>query len=353
MGDFKIEERLNEVISLWNYSLTVCASNIFEKDAPYVFLEVGRAAIDKLKEAGVVLVKDTPADTLNAVYSYFSEHGYFKDARARDTGEKFEGRWGILELYEKWPVDFDSCCWAIHNDAFNSHACFCYNVIRYALNAGFGLDLKFLGSEFRKDAGEVFIKAALVPASQEVVKSLSLLKQLGRCSEDRERVSHGFRRAIEMSLDAIVSADQYGRIILWNPAAEKITGYSGKEAKGLSIDILVPDEYRERHRTSMERFLSKGESMLIGKVTETEALRKDGTRFPIEMSLSSEKVDERWVFTAVIRDITGRKKLEDELRKRLLDMERINKLMVGREMRMEELREEIRELRSKIQAQGK
>ena len=75
-------------------------------------------------------------------------------------------------------------------------------------------------------------------------------------------------------------------------------------------------------------------------------MKKDGTRFPLELSLSAREMDERWTFIGVIRDVTLRRKLERELEQRLTEMERMNKVMVGRELKMEELRKEIRKLRT-------
>lgn len=155
-----------------------------------------------------------------------------------------------------------------------------------------------------------------------------------------------FKAAVDISLDAIVGADEGGGITLWNRAAARMFGYSEAEAVGNRLDIIMPEEYREAHRKGMERFLATGESKVIGRLVELEGLRKDGLRFPVELSLSAEKLDGSWKFIGVIRDVTMRRKLENELEQRLAEMERMNRVMVGREIKMEELRREIRGLRA-------
>lgn len=341
------EERLNGVMSLWSRALSECVTGVLGDKATYIWNEVGRVAVERLREEGVELLRDDPVDTVNSIYSYFTDNGYFKEARARRTGSGPDTV-ELYELYEKWAVDFNLCRYPAYEDDLSAHACFCHHVVRYALNSKFSLDLKFLSTDPGKDAGEVFIKARFVPASGRVLESTRLLNEMNWF----EKSAEDFSRAIDMSLDGIVSADESGRVILWNPAAERIIGYSRKEAMGLPIESIVPPEYRERHREGFKRFLSTGHGALIGKVTEVEGLRKDGTRFPLEMSLTAEKSGGRWVFTAVVRDISYRKNLEDRLREKLCEMERLNKLMVGRELKMEELRAEIRTLRAKVAVQN-
>lgn len=334
------EERLNMVVSLWSRALSECVVSVIGNKAPYIWKEVGRIALERLREDGVELLRDDPVDTVNSVYSYFIECGYFQEVRARRS----ESEPDTLEIYEKRSPNFNLCCFKPYEEEFDAEPCFCYQIMRYALNSKFSLDLRFIVSDIREGSREVFRKAQLVPASDRVLESARLLNEVNRL----QKTANDFSWAIDMSLDAIVSADESGRIILWNPAAEKMIGYSRKEAMGLLIEAIVPPEYREKHREGFKRFLSTGEGALIGKVTEIEGLRRDGTKFPTEMSLTAEKSADKWVFTAVIRDISDRKSLECKLREKLYEMERLNKLMVGRELKMEELRAEIRALRSRV-----
>lgn len=122
-------------------------------------------------------------------------------------------------------------------------------------------------------------------------------------------------RAIEASIDAIVATDADGRIILWNPAARKMFGYSKEEAASLPVEELMPASYRQKHIEGVKRFLSTGKRVFIGKTIEVEGLRKDGSVFPIELSLSVYETDGRSNFIGVIRDITDRKEIEGELKR--------------------------------------
>jgi len=172
-----------------------------------------------------------------------------------------------------------------------------------------------------------------------------LVEELKADVAELKRLSDNYRRAIEISLDAMVAIDEDGVITLWNPAAERLFGYPLASALGSNVERLVPPGMRERHRRGKERFLSTGQGTIIGHVVEVEGLRSDGSLVPLEMSLSAEKVDGRWVFMAILRDDAARRKLEDELKGRLVEVERLARFMVGREIKMEELRREIAELR--------
>lgn len=130
-----------------------------------------------------------------------------------------------------------------------------------------------------------------------------------------------YKKIFEMSLDAIVASDEQDRIILWNPAAERMFGYSREEALKMSVAGLMPEEYREMHLKGIARFIKTGQPIIIGKTVETEGLRKDGSRFPKEISLAGEKVNGNWIFIAILRDITGRKQAEEALRQTQKELE--------------------------------
>jgi len=124
-----------------------------------------------------------------------------------------------------------------------------------------------------------------------------------------------YKKIFEMSLDAIVVSDDLGNIILWNPGAERMFGYATEEALGMPVTELMPEEYRQKHLNGIARFRKTERPVLIGKTVEVEGLRKDGSRFLKEISLAGEKVEGRWIFTAIMRDITERKHMEEELHK--------------------------------------
>lgn len=98
---------------------------------------------------------------------------------------------------------------------------------------------------------------------------------------------------VAASLDAIVCADAEGNIILWNKAAAAMFGWTEDEALGRPLTMLMRKEDRAAHLEGIRRFLESGAGPLIGRVTETMGLRKDGSTFPKEMSLAALKMDGR------------------------------------------------------------
>jgi len=124
-----------------------------------------------------------------------------------------------------------------------------------------------------------------------------------------------FRSIAQSANDAIISADSTGHIIFWNKCAQTIFGYSEKEALGQPLTILMPERHKEPHNKGLHRFVSTGQSRLIGQVVELHGLRKDGTEFPLELTLASWQTDEGRFVTGIMRDITKRKQEQEALRK--------------------------------------
>ncbi|OGL41960.1 MAG: hypothetical protein A2161_00445 [Candidatus Schekmanbacteria bacterium RBG_13_48_7] len=118
---------------------------------------------------------------------------------------------------------------------------------------------------------------------------------------------------LRTAADAIIIIDEKGNVQTYNPAAEKIFGYSAQEVQGQNVKMLMPKPYKENHDEYIERYLKNGKPKVIGCGREVVALRKDGTIFPIELALSEIILGEKRLFTGIIRDITERKKAEAEL----------------------------------------
>ena len=124
-----------------------------------------------------------------------------------------------------------------------------------------------------------------------------------------------FRSITETANDAVISADQQGLIISWNNAARKIFGYNEGEVIGQPLTIIIPEKFREAHQQGMARVIPGGKKKVIGKTVELLGLRKNGTEFPIELSLSTWESGSRHFFCGIIRDITERKVAEMALKK--------------------------------------
>ncbi len=144
------------------------------------------------------------------------------------------------------------------------------------------------------------------------VKDISkLLKATEAIKENEER----FRSVFESANDAIISADCNGQIMGWNRGAEKIFGFLYNEIMGENIGKIIPQNYREEHNTWMKRVVNGGSPKVIGKTLEFEGLNKSGTVFPVELSLANWETSKGMFFTAIIRDISSRKDIEEKLRK--------------------------------------
>ncbi len=124
-----------------------------------------------------------------------------------------------------------------------------------------------------------------------------------------------FRRISASAQDAVIMLDDAGNIAYWNPAAERIFGYSAEEVVGKGMHALfAPARYRETYEKGFAAFRVSGEGPVIGKTLELEALRKDGSEFPIELSVSAVRLKGRWHAVGILRDITARKHAEEEVR---------------------------------------
>jgi two-component system sensor kinase FixL len=134
------------------------------------------------------------------------------------------------------------------------------------------------------------------------------LEQQLRASEAR------WRSIIHSAVDGIVVIDAYGRIDAFNPAAERLFGYSENELLGQNVDVLMPSPYREEHDTYIARYLATGRAKIIGTGREVVGRRRDGTTFPLHLSVGELRAEGARKFTGILHDLTGRVRLEEQLR---------------------------------------
>ncbi len=114
----------------------------------------------------------------------------------------------------------------------------------------------------------------------------------------------------ESTSEAVISADSQGRIVAWNSGARRIFGYSEDEVLNRSLTLLMPERYREAHSRALQRAAVASAPPLAGRVVELHGLRKDGTEFPLDLSLSRWTLRQETFFSGIIRDITARKQVE-------------------------------------------
>ncbi len=146
--------------------------------------------------------------------------------------------------------------------------------------------------------------------AQELARTRELL-------EDREaRLS----AILDTTVDGIITIDETGVIESVNAATERIFGYTGDELVGNNITMLMPSPYREEHGAYISRYLRTGEARIIGIGREAEGQHKDGRRFPIDLAVSEVHVGGSRLFTGLVRDISARRRAEDEARRRSADL---------------------------------
>src|SRR5216683_4455940 len=130
-----------------------------------------------------------------------------------------------------------------------------------------------------------------------------------RYSEERHRL------VVETASDAVISLDESSTILLANPATTRVFGYAPAELIGKPLTILMPEFMRKLHEAGFRRYLATGERHLNWQGAELTALRKSGQEFPVEVSFGEMISNGHKVFTGFIRDISEKKRAEDELRR--------------------------------------
>jgi PAS domain S-box-containing protein len=135
-----------------------------------------------------------------------------------------------------------------------------------------------------------------------------------RTTHDEEQAEKRFRRLLEAAPDAILEVDSQGKIVLINQTAEKMFGYSRDELMGLSVETLVPESMRAGHVGHRTSYAAHPQMRPMGTGLELRAQRRDGSLFPVEISLSPNPGEGGGRVIALVRDITPRKHVEDRLR---------------------------------------
>ena len=174
---------------------------------------------------------------------------------------------------------------------------------RHLLRDGRVIDVEISGHDVELSGREV----ALVVA-QDVTERKSAQQAL----IESEEIARGI---IDTAFDAFVQIDEHGRILEWNPRAEATFGWSRLEAIGRILgDLIVPLAYRARHQDGLARYLRTGESTILGKRIELDALRKDGREIKVELAVTGLRRKSGHVFNAFISDITDRLATEERNR---------------------------------------
>ncbi|MBF0183799.1 MAG: PAS domain S-box protein [Magnetococcales bacterium] len=137
------------------------------------------------------------------------------------------------------------------------------------------------------------------------------------------------RAILDTAMDAIISIDEESRILEFNPAAERIFGFTRREVLGKDVtDTIIPLELRDRHRQGMARYLATGEKKVINRAIEQIAIDAKGNRLPVDLSITVVSDQSATFFTAFLRDITERRRMLESLRDSYTVLERTNHKLI-------------------------
>ncbi len=179
---------------------------------------------------------------------------------------------------------------------------------------GAGLELHGL----RKDGGEFPVEISLSPIdTEEGTMVMSAIRDI----TDRKRADQKFKDLLEAAPDAMVIVNREGHIVLVNSQAVKLFGWSRDELLGQPIELLVPQRFSARHPDHRRNFFAEPRTRSMGAGLELHGLRKDGSEFPVEISLSPLETEEGLFVSSAIRDVTERKRIEQVLRDKNLELE--------------------------------
>lgn len=145
------------------------------------------------------------------------------------------------------------------------------------------------------------------------VRDITAEKQIEQALRESEQRS---RTVVDHVIDGIITIDEYGLVESFNRAAEKLFGYQASEVVGKNVKMLMPEPYCSEHDSYITNYVRTGEAKIIGIGREVVGRRKDGSVFPMELAVSAFHLGGRRFFTGIVRDVTERKRMGQELRQR-------------------------------------
>jgi PAS domain S-box-containing protein len=187
---------------------------------------------------------------------------------------------------------------------------------RFPLLVGVPNDVELVLAAWRENSvvivlGAILVCAFVVTAAGLLVRGVNRQAELARALRD---ANDRYHQTIDSVMDAIIAVDASHNIMLFNPAAERMFGRAKQDVIGQPLAQLVPERVREAHILHMDRFMcTKGESRAMATNAEITGLRSDGTEFPIESTISQTLIEGKPQLTAVLRDITRRRRNEENL----------------------------------------
>jgi len=184
------------------------------------------------------------------------------------------------------------------------------------------MDTSEVFGPMRERLREIIIMAALLLLGTGAALGFVWRQQGARFYRDRYKATEALRESesrlsaiTDSAQDAILMMDPEGNLTYWNPAAERVLGYTNTEALGRNLhDLIAPERYHEAHNAAFPGFIRTGQGAAMGKTLELHARRKDGREIAVALSLSSVRIQGGWHAVGILRDITAQKWAEAALR---------------------------------------
>lgn len=162
----------------------------------------------------------------------------------------------------------------------------------------------------RLDGGVVDVEVQSAPFDWDGEPGIQITM---RENKRRKSVDNSLHALIDATQDAVITIDQQARIVVFNPAAERIFGYSESEVQGKKVNMLMAEPYASEHDHYIKHYETTGEKRAIGRVRTVAGKRKNGDIFPIELSVAPVAFGEKVNYAAFIRDISEKAKLESQM----------------------------------------
>src|SRR5947207_1447820 len=148
-----------------------------------------------------------------------------------------------------------------------------------------------------------------------------------------DKVEMLYRGILDTALDCVITIGVDGRVLEFNPAAERVFGFSRQEAVGKELaELIIPPRMREQHRRGLAHYIKTGEGPVIGKRIEIAGMRKDGSEILVELAITALTIDSSPIFTAHLRDITERTRNEEASRRLAAIVESSDDAVVSKDL---------------------
>lgn len=165
------------------------------------------------------------------------------------------------------------------------------------------------------------LESANIQIKEQVKQKTKALKEAANESAEKEQ---RLRALLDNTVDGIITVNERGIVETYNNACVKIFGFTAREVIGKNINMLMPEPYHREHDGYLKNYMNTGEAKIIGIGREVEGQRKDGSIFPLDLSISEVKLNDGRIFSGIVRDISERKRAERRIQKAKVALEQSN-----------------------------